>query len=90
MSQRHPVGRWKAGFFRLMGFDESNFDKLMNAFRDIVDREEVQNVIYTDYGTKCVVKGGITGPNGRSGYVVTVWVIETGQSDPRLVTAYPE
>ena len=62
----------------------------MNAFRDIVDREEVQNVIYTDYGSKYVVKGRVTGPNGRSGYVVTVWVIETDQSDPRLVTAYPE
>jgi hypothetical protein len=44
----------------------------------------------TEYGIKYSISGSITGPNGRSANVVSVWIILTGEDVPRFVTAYPE
>ena len=43
----------------------------------------------TPYGVKYVVTGEVATPTGRSARVVTVWIVDAGQSSPRLVTAYP-
>ena len=44
----------------------------------------------TDYGQKFAVSGLLTGPNGRSANIVTVWIILANTEVPRFVTAYPE
>jgi len=44
----------------------------------------------TQHGQKYGVSGTLTGPNGKSSEVVTVWIIMIGQQNPRLVTAYPD
>jgi hypothetical protein len=43
----------------------------------------------TLFGTSYVVEGSLTAPDGRSRQVRVVWFIETGESIPHLVTAYP-
>lgn len=42
------------------------------------------------FGTKYVVRGVLAGPDGRSAAIVTVWIILSGTTTPRFVTAYPE
>jgi hypothetical protein len=41
------------------------------------------------FGIKYVAKGRIGRSIGRSGSVLTVWIVE-GDDPPRLVTAYPD
>ena len=50
---------------------------------------EVKSAITSDFGVKYVVEGVISGPGGRRAVIRTVWVVETGQDRPRLITAYP-
>ena len=42
----------------------------------------------TPYGTKYVIDGELESPNGVAIYLRTVWIIETGDNIPRLVTAH--
>lgn len=41
------------------------------------------------YGQKYEILGSLTGPNGKSGWVRTIWIVLTGETAPRLVTIIP-
>ena len=46
----------------------------------------------TPFGTTYTIEGGLRAPDGRMPLVRVVWFIETGETGetaPRLVTAYP-
>jgi hypothetical protein len=43
----------------------------------------------TAFGTRYTVEGKILSPDGRNPRIRTVWLIETGRSGARLITAYP-
>ena len=43
----------------------------------------------TPFGQKFVVEGPLGTPDSRDPAVRAVWFIETGESQPRFVTAYP-
>jgi len=45
--------------------------------------------IRSPYGTKYVGTGEVTGPDGRTRRLTTVWFDEPGDTRPRLATAYP-
>ena len=89
MSATHSVGKGKAGFFRLFGFDETSSGLLENALLAIARQEEVREVLPSPHGTKYAIKGLLQTPTGRPVQVLTVWIIEPGQERPRFVTAYP-
>jgi hypothetical protein len=89
LSKGHPVGRWKARFFRSLGFGDEHVDALKDALMIIAKNGEVGAVIPSDYGTKYVVEGWIEAPDGHRALVRTVWVIEAGEGRPKLVTVYP-
>lgn len=89
LSQSHLIGRWKARFFLSIGFRETRVDELKDALIDVAKKGQVKSTITTEFGIKYVVEGVILGPSGRRSVIRTVWVVETGQDRPRLVTAYP-
>jgi hypothetical protein len=89
LSKTHPVGRWKARFFRALGFDVTNVDVLKQQLIAIAHSEDVKDVMPSEYGTKYVIEGSLQIPAGGFVRVQTVWIIETGQDYPRFVTAYP-
>ena len=89
LSKSHLVGRWKANFFRSMGFNETNVNELKDALIDVAKTGEVKSTITSAFGIKYVVEGRIAAPNGKVSVIQTVWVIESGEVRPRLVTAYP-
>ena len=43
----------------------------------------------TFYGQKYEILGTLTGPNGNTAWVRTIWIILTGETAPRLVTLIP-
>ena len=89
LSPVHPVGRFKSAFFRGLGYSVEAYEKLGSDIRSLLVGE-VELAKVTDFGSLYLVRGVLSGPNGRSGLIVTVWIILSGQVVPRLVTAYPE
>ncbi len=85
----HPVGRFKARFFRSLGFDESNVSVLEGQLLRIAQEEEAIEAKSSPYGTKYVIDGQVEGAVGRRARVRTVWIVETNRDQPRFVTAYP-
>ncbi len=89
LSKTHSVGKWKAGFFRSLGFDETNINVLEQQLISIAHSEDVKNVVESAHGMKYIINGTLQAPNGRFVQVQTVWIIDVGQDCPRFVTAYP-
>lgn len=90
LSPEHPVGRFKSAFFASLGFTARNWEKLDLELRKLVLWSTAELGELTRFGQKYVVRGRITGPQGRTAEVLTVWIILKGEQVPRLVTAYPE
>jgi len=62
---------------------------LANALRRHAAENEVVKTEQTPFGTRYVVEGPLSTPNGRSVNVRVVWFVEHAETIPRLVTAYP-
>ena len=84
----HSVGGSKARFLRTHGFDDDNAGLLANGLRAIVEAGDASERP-SPFGTKYVVAGDLPTPRGTVVQIETVWIIETGDDRPRLVTAYP-
>ena len=89
LSPSHPVGRFKAVFFSSLGYSQEGWKLFETDLReqhlnqDAVLRQE------TLYGRKYEIRGKIKGPGGKTGVVVSVWIILASEEVPRFVTAYP-
>ncbi len=88
LSTSHSVGRFKARFFESLGYSADNWERLEADIRDLIDDTEARLSEKTEYGQKYEVRGSMTGPDGRSAEVVTVWIVLTGEDVPRFITAY--
>lgn len=89
LSETHPIGRWKAKFFRDIGFSETNIAVLERSLIEMAKTEEIAETATTLHGTKYVIEGLIAAPSGKRVKLRTVWIVDKGQDRPRFVTAYP-
>ena len=89
LSENHAVGKAKAKFFRSFGYDATHADSLAQDLIAIVHEQPVAEVVTSPHGTKYIVDGPLSTPDGRTVYIRTVWIVENNESTPRFVTAYP-
>jgi hypothetical protein len=89
LSLTHRDGRSKAAFFLRFGFAADDWEGLADALRRHVTEHDVAEREDTPFGTSYTVEGRLLAPDGRAPQVQVVWFIETGESIPHLVTAYP-
>jgi hypothetical protein len=89
LSSEHPVGRFKAAFFFALGFTPQNWEKLELELRKLARWGTAEPSERNAFGQKYVVRGRITGPEGRSDMVTSVWIVLNSEEIPRFVTAYP-
>jgi hypothetical protein len=89
LSPIHPIGRYKALFFRTLGYEQSNWRQLEGQLRSLLARP-AEPLESTEYGTKYAITAPLTGLNGRMAEIVSIWIILAGEDMPRFVTAYPE
>ena len=89
LSPIHTIGRYKSVFFRSLGYEQEQWQVLERDLRAILSNE-AQPANATEYGQKFAVRGGLAGPNGRLGRVLSIWIILPIETSPRFVTAYPE
>ena len=90
LSPEHPVGRTKERFFAALGFSRSAWPVLRTALLDLAIRGEASPGPANAHGQKYEVSGTIQGPNGREAWILTIWIILSGEDFPRFVTACPE
>lgn len=88
LSESHPVGRFKATFFRSIGYSVDNWEALERDIRSLLSNE-VGKSQGTEYGEKFEVRGDICGPSGQRAEIVTIWIVLKGKDFPRFITAYP-
>ncbi len=89
LSTSHTVGRGKAKFFREFGFNESNANLLESGLLSIAQSEDVVTKVTSPFGTKYTIDGSLMTPIGTQVNIRTVWIVETGEDEPRFITAFP-
>ena len=89
LSLEHPVGRFKATFFRSLGYSDENWAQFESDLREFHLVEDVSEVVESRYGRKYVIRANLKGPNGKTTECLSVWIILTEEDIPRFVTAYP-
>jgi len=90
LSRSHSIGRFKAAFFRALGYSSEEWRQLETDLRNQHPPQDVTLEEHTPYGQKYSIRATLVGPSGSSAAVVSVWVVRTGEEVPRFVTAYPE
>jgi hypothetical protein len=89
LNPAHPVGGPKARWFMSLGYHPENPQRLSADLLTIAQNAADYLEEPTPYGVKYVVTGEVATPSGRPARIITVWIMDAGQSSPRLVTAYP-
>lgn len=89
LSETHDVGKSKAKFFREIGFNQTNLEQLKQELLNVAKIAVVTEVIETIHGAKYVIIDAIKAPSGRSVTILTVWMIDRGETAPRFITARP-
>ena len=82
-------GKTKAQFFLAFGFTIEAWETLATALKQHAMSYEVASTRETPYGIHYNVEGELETPDGRNPVVRSVWKIETDETVPALVTAYP-
>lgn len=88
LSSQHPVDRFKAQFFRGLGYDQENWALLADQLRAIARAGDAQE-LESPFGRRFSIVANVVGPSGRSAWIISIWVLEGNDSNPRFVTAYP-
>ncbi len=89
LSSDHPDGGSKARFFERFGFRSSEWLVLAQALKEHGRVNAVSNVVETGYGRRYSVDGSLHSPDGRNPVIRTIWIVEQGLDEPRLITAFP-
>lgn len=89
LSETHEIGKHKATFFKRFGFKMTDTEVFKNSLTQHAINREIEQTKSTAFGNKYELKCELETPDERNPCVVTVWIIENGQDEPKLITAYP-
>lgn len=89
LAAANPRSRGKPAFFRALGFGLENWEVLRDTLLEIAATGEASESRPNPFGRKFEIHATLTGPNARTAQVCTIWIVESGESIPRFVTAYP-
>jgi len=89
LNREHPDNGGKADFFIALGFRADDWETMAATLRILAMDSPVTLSMESTHGKKYIVDGAIETPSRKTPMVRTVWIIDTGEAVPRLVTAYP-
>ena len=78
----------KAEYFRKIGFNETNLKAFESALLTVASNNDVKTIEKYKFGVKYIVEGFMDSPKGKRIMIRTVWSVDKGEKNPRLVTAY--
>lgn len=90
LNQMHPDNGGKAQFFFSSGFSVEQWELLQSALRSLAINGIIIKTTRTLHGDKFAIDGSIDTPSGKSVRIRSIWIIDQGSLNPRLVTAYPQ
>lgn len=79
----------KATFFVSFGFSLARWELLRDALLAHAASYDVARTVSNSHGIKYIVEGALQTPDTRNPPVRSVWIVNSGEVAPRLVTAYP-
>jgi hypothetical protein len=80
----------KSAFLARAGYVPETADQLMADLRTQLLPLEARLLDSGEYGTKYVIRGKLTGPNGQTLRVVSIWMIEHAGGHAKFVTLFPD
>jgi hypothetical protein len=80
----------KSAFLALAGYTLATWEVLKQDLYELVKLHEVADTIISPYGIKQEIYGVLTGPNGQTLHVVTVWITLEATGETRFVTLFPD
>jgi hypothetical protein len=80
----------KSAFLARAGYVPDEADRLLADLRTQLLPLEARLLEGGEYGMKYEIRGKLTGPNGRSLRVVSIWMIEHAGGRAKFVTLYPD
>jgi hypothetical protein len=89
LNPAHPAGGSKAAFFLRFGFTVAEWQQLAEALLRHAREHEVVETEQTAHGTRYVVDGPLTAPDGIRLNIRSAWYINPGGGAPRFVSAHP-
>ena len=89
LNAAHPDNGGKAAFFLGRGFTPEAWPRLAQSLATVAASFPVVKNVASAHGHKYIVDGELAAPDGNKARVRTVWIVDAGQTTPRLVTAYP-
>jgi hypothetical protein len=89
LNPNHPTGRFKAIYFADMGYTQADWPQLEADIRTQHLTRPAQPGAPSPFGVKYEITAPITGPNGITKNVTTVWIYKSGGPVPELVTIQP-
>ncbi|WP_390624653.1 DUF6883 domain-containing protein [Anthocerotibacter panamensis] len=87
---KHSSGASKAKFFLNRGFDRENWQYFSEALIFQGTNNPVKKVKETEYGTRYTIECHCPTPDRLNPCIRTVWELREGETQPRLITAFPE
>jgi len=90
LSPSHPDGRAKAAYLARLGYSQEAWPRLEADLRQQILTREAEPAKSSPYGQKYEILGPLMGPNGATAWVRAIWIVLTGEQEPRLVTLVPE
>lgn len=89
LSLDHPDGKSKAKFFMQFGFESPQPKVMESAMLSHAITQPVVEIVQSEHGVKYVLECSIQTPDKRNPCIRSVWIVDAGQTLPRLVTSYP-
>jgi hypothetical protein len=89
LSPKHPEGRAKATYLARIGYRQTEWRRLDADLRGQILKGNAKHAKPSPYGQKYEILGRLTGPNGTSAWVRTIWIVLVGETVARLVTLIP-
>ena len=80
----------KSGILAVGGYTIENADRLESDLRTQLLPMPAAPAGENPYGQKFMIRGVLTGPNGRTLRVVSVWMLEKATGSTKFITLYPD
>ena len=89
LNPEHPDNGGKAEFFLALGFQRDDWEIMATALSRLAVTHAAAKSMESAHGKKYILDGVIETPLGKTPVVRTIWIVDSGETVPRLVTAYP-
>lgn len=90
LNLEHTRGGSKAAVLLAFGYTRDDWQQLALDLRQFHLPADVLTTRTTPYGQRYEIRAAITTPNSKQLIIRSVWQIDTGTTEPRLLTLFPD